>query len=122
MTTRSGGSRLRSLFSGLGLASLAVFLFACTPSGSGDAKASDLSGTYRADGAGGSMTLVFKGGKVQVTMQESGGQPDTKEAGYMINGKDITIQVPGGFPIALVREGKTLSGSVMGEILHFEKK
>ena len=122
MTMRSGGSRLRSLVSCLGLASLAVLLFACKPSGSGDAKTGELSGTYKADGAGGSMTLVFKGRKVQLTMEESGGQPDTKEGDYMVNGKEITIQVPGGYPITLVRDGETLSGTVVGQILHFEKK
>jgi hypothetical protein len=55
-------------------------------------------------------------------MTEAGGQPDTKEADYLINGNEITIQVPGGFPMVLVRNGKTLSTNLMGKILHFEKQ
>src|SRR5260221_13796051 len=94
---RSRSPRLASA----GLA--ALLLAACTPGGGG------LSGTYEAKDNNGSMTMEFKsGGKVHMTMQAAGGQPDNTDADYLINGNNITVQVPGGMPITLTRNGKNL--------------
>ncbi len=111
------GHRLRHLR--LGFATLIMFLLAgCGGGGSGD-----LSGTYQAGDKDGTMTLEFKSGhKVHLTMQPTGGQPDTSDADYMIDGNKVTIQVPGGMPLALVRNGNTLEGDLMGQIMHFVKK
>jgi hypothetical protein len=110
---------LRFLIAGLAISLLA----ACNGDSGGGSAGGDLSGTYQATGTGGSMTLEFKsGGKVTVTMQETGGQPDVAEADYMIEGDRVTIQIPGGFPFVVVRSGNTLEGGPMGEILHFRKK
>jgi hypothetical protein len=69
------------------------------------------------------MTLEFKGDhKVELTMQESGGEADTKEADYLLKGNEVTIQVPGGLPLVLVRDGKTLSANLFGQVLHFAKR
>jgi len=96
----------------------ALLLGACTPGGGGG-----LSGTYEAKDANGTMTLEFKsGGKVHLTMQTSGGQPDNSDGDYLIDGNKVTVQVPGGMPIELVRNGKTLDASMMGQIMHFNKK
>jgi hypothetical protein len=105
----------------LGAAALALFLLGgCPPSSGGSG---DLSGTYEAKNDGGSMTLVFQSGhKVEMTMQEAGGQPDKTAGDYLIDGNHVTIQIPGGMPMVLVRDGKTLSANMMGQILHFEKK
>lgn len=114
-------SSLRLVFATLGVFALA----ACNgdSGGGGAAGGGDLSGTYQATGTGGSMTLEFKsGGKVTVTMQETGGQPEVHEADYMIDGNQVTIQIPNGMPFGLVRNGNRLEGSPMGEILHFRKK
>jgi hypothetical protein len=106
------------------LTGFALFGFACKSDGGGDGAkdGGKISGTYEAKSAEGNMTLAFKGQKVDVTMQEAGGQPDTKEADYMVNGNEITIQVPGGVAFVVTRDGNTLSGSMMGQIMHFEKK
>src|ERR1043166_265270 len=95
----------------------ALLLGACTPGGGG------LSGTYEAKDPSLTMTLEFKsGGKVQMTMQQAGGQPDVTEADFMVNGNQVTVQVPGGMPLVLTRNGKTLDGRTMGQIMHFNKK
>ena len=98
---------------------LALFVLAC---GSGGKSGGKPSGTYVAKSAEGNMTLAFKGQKVDVTMQEAGGQPETQQADYMVKGDEITIQVPGGVALVLTRDGNTLSGSMMGQIMHFEKQ
>jgi hypothetical protein len=104
----------------LGLAGLALLLLAgCPPGGGSDG----LSGTYEAKNPEGTMTLEFKGDhKVEMTLQETGGQPDQQEGDYLINGNEVTIQVPGGLPLVLVRDGKTLSANLFGQVLHFEKQ
>src|ERR1043166_3494698 len=95
----------------------ALLLGACTPGGGG------LSGTYEAKDPNGTMTLEFKsGGKVHLTMQTGGGQPDNSDGDYLIDGNKVTVQVPGGMPMELVRNGKTLDASMMGQIMHFNKK
>ena len=105
---------LRAGLAGLGL----LLLAACKTTGSGD-----LSGTYEAKDSSVTMTLEFtKGHKVHLTMLPAGGQPDNSDADYLIDGNKITVQVPGGVPFELVRSGKTLEGTLMGQILHFEKK
>jgi hypothetical protein len=119
MTIRDVGEGTHSSALRGGLAGLALVLVAaCNTTGGGD-----LSGTYQTKDQNGSMTLEFKSGhKVHLTMQESGGQPDNSDGDYLIDGNKVTIQVPGGMPFVLVRSGKTLEGSMMGQILHFEKK
>jgi hypothetical protein len=110
-------SRRRAPLAGLGLAAL-LFLAGCTPGGGGG-----LSGTYEAKDGENGMTLVFKsGGKVQVTTQQGGGQPEVSEGDFMVNGNQITVQIPGGMPLQLTRNGKTLDASMMGQILHFTRK
>jgi hypothetical protein len=95
----------------------ALLLAACTPGGGG------LSGTYEAKDQNGSMTLEFKsGGKVHLIMQQAGGQPDASDGDYLINGNNVTVQVPGGMPLTLVKNGKTLDANMMGQIMHFAKK
>ena len=82
-----------------------------------------LSGTYQAQQPDGTMTLEFRGGgKVFMTMQEQGGQPDTSTAEYVAEGNNVTIQGKGGIPLVLVRDGNALTASMMGETLRFEKK
>jgi hypothetical protein len=96
---------------------VAALILGC-PSGDGA-----LSGTYEAKSPEGTFTLEFKsGGKVELTMEEPGGKPDTKAADFLVDGNNITIQVPGGMPLTLVKNGKTLDASMIGQILHFEKK
>jgi len=96
----------------------ALLLAACTPGGGGG-----LSGTYEARDQNGSMTLEFKsGGKVHLTMQQAGGQPDNSDGDYLINGNNVTVQVPGGMPITLTRNGKNLDAQMLGQIMHFTKK
>jgi hypothetical protein len=113
MTIRSRSRTPRLASAGL----TALLLAACTPGGGG------LSGTYEAKDSNGSMTLEFKsGGKVHLTMQAAGGQPDNTDADYLVNGNNVTIQVPGGMPITLVKNGKTFDANMMGQIMHFSKK
>ena len=108
---RSRSPRLASA----GLA--ALLLAACNPGGG------SLSGTYEAKDSNGSMTIEFKsGGKVRLTMPGAGGQPDNTDADYLINGNNITVQVPGGMPFTLTRNGKNLDAQMMGQIMHFTKK
>ena len=117
--TNKANSRPRSRPLRLATAGLAaVLLAACTPGGGGG-----LSGTWVAKDNDGSMTLEFKsGGKVHLTMQQAGGQADNSDGDYLINGNNVTIQVPGGFPITLTRNGKTLDAQMPGQIMHFTRK
>jgi hypothetical protein len=119
MTIRSVGTGTRPGVLRAGLAGLGLLLFAaCKTTGSGD-----LSGTYEAKDPTVTMTLDFaKDHKVYLTMQPAGGPADNSDADYLIDGNKITVQVPGGVPFELVRNGKTLDGTLMGQILHFEKK
>ena len=95
----------------------ALLLASCTPGGGG------LSGTYESKSSDGTMTLEFKsGGKVHLTMQQAGGQPDNSDGDYLINGNNVTVQVPGGMPITLTRNGKNLDAQMLGQIMHFTKK
>ena len=57
-----------------------------------------------------------------MTMQENGGQPDTTKGEYTVDGKNVTIQAPGGVPLVLVKTGSALDASMMGQVLHFVKK
>jgi hypothetical protein len=110
----------RSLLAAVLVALTALFTAGCPGSTS---HAAGVSGTYEATSPEGTMTLEFKGDdKVFLTMQETGGEPDRTEAGYMVDGNTITIQAPGGFPMVLTRNGDVLQASMMGEILHFKKK
>ena len=128
MTTTRASSLRRPRSLRIVFAALSVFLLAgCNGDRGGGAAAGggDLSGTYQATGSdGGTMTLEFKsGGKVRMTMQEPGGQPDPADGDYMIDGNNVTIQIPGGMmPLVLVRNGNRLDANFMGEILHFTKK
>lgn len=102
---------------------LAVFLVPILVTGCGGSGSGDLSGTYEAKDKDGGMTLEFKSGrKVHMTLQETGGPADTKDADYLIDGNKVTIQVPGGMPLTLVHNGDVLEGNVMGQALHFTKK
>ena len=93
-----------------------LFLAGCPPK-------SGLSGTYEAKSAEGTMTLEFKSGnKVHMTMQPAGGAAENSDGDYMINGNQVTVQIPGGMPMQLTRNGNTLDASMFGQILHFEKK
>lgn len=84
---------------------------------------SGLSGTWEAGDADGKMTLEFKADrKVRVTMQETGGQPDSRDGAYVIDGNKVTIQIPDGFPLTLVRDGGKLQTAMFGQMLTFEKK
>ena len=108
-----------------GLAALALIVLAgCKKddaAGGGDS--GDLSGTYSATTPDGTMTLEFKDDhKVHFTMLATGTPPDTASGDYLIDGNKVTVQIPGGMPLMLVIEGKALAGSMMGQILRFEKK
>ena len=101
----------------LASAGIAALLLAACTSGGG------LSGTYESKSSDGTMTLEFKsGGKVHLTMQQAGGQPDNSDGDYLINGNNVTVQVPGGMPITLTRNGKNLDAQMLGQIMHFTKK
>ena len=101
----------------LRLALAASLLVACTPGGG------DPSGTYEAKSAEGTMTIEFKSGhKFHMTMQTGGTPGEAADGDYLRDGNKITLQVPGGMPLELVRNGKVLDASMMGQILHFEKK
>lgn len=53
----------------------------------------------------------------------SSGRQDRHHLGrFLVDGNKTTVQVPGGMPLTLVQNGKTLDASMMGQILHFEKK
>jgi hypothetical protein len=106
---RAAGVRL------LSTATAVLLLAACPPPG--------LSGTYEAKQPEGTFTIDFKsGGKVEMTMQETGGKPETSNGDFLVDGNKVTIQVPGGMPLVLVKNGKVLEANMMGQILHFEKK
>jgi len=82
-----------------------------------------ISGTYESKTPDGTMTIEFKsGGKAHLTMRPSGGQPDNFDGDYMMDGNKVTVQVSGGMPLVLVRNGRTLDANMMGQILHFTKK
>jgi hypothetical protein len=119
MTIRSLSAGVRPAAMRAGLAGVGLLLLAaCKTGGSGD-----LSGTYEAKDPAITMTLDFaKDHKVHLTMQPTGGPADNSDADYLIDGNKVTVQVPGGVPFELVRNGKTLDGTLMGQILHFEKK
>lgn len=106
---RAAGARMLS-------ATAAVLLLgACPPPG--------LSGTYEAKQPEGTFTIDFKsGGKVEMTMQETGGKAETSNGDFLVDGDKVTIQIPGGMPMVLVKNGKVLDANMMGQILHFEKK
>ena len=96
---------------------LVMLLAGCPGGGSG------LSGTYEAKSPEGTMSLEFKSGnKVHMTMQPANGPGDASDGDFLIDGNKVTIQVPGGMPLVLTRNGNTLSANVMGEIMTFQKK
>jgi len=100
-----------------GVAALTLILLAACP------PKTDLSGTYESSDKEGVMTIEFKGGgKVHMTMQETGGQPQSSDGDVLIDGNKVTIQIPGGMPLSLTRNDNTLEGSFMGQVLRFTKK
>ena len=100
-----------------GVAALALLLLAACP------PKTDLSGTYESSDKEGVMTIEFKGGgKVHMTMQEVGGQPESSDGDVLIDGNKVTIQIPGGMPLTLTRNGSALEGTFMGQTLRFSKK
>ncbi len=95
-----------------------VLLLGGCPAGSGGVE-----GTYEASNPEGKMVLEFRsGGKAKLTMQETGKDAEQAEAEYLVDGNQVTVQIAGGLPLVLVRDGKSLSTSFMGEILRFEKR
>jgi hypothetical protein len=67
--------------------------------------------------------LDFQNGqKVRVTIAEAGGGTGTAEGTYAINGKRITLTVPGGMPLVLTRQGEILQGSLDGHSIKFVKR
>lgn len=109
-----------------GLPALVFLLFAGCNGDDGEAEdtdAAELSGTYLVSDADGSMTLEFKDDhKVHFTVLAAGTPPDTATGDYMIDGTKVTVQMPGGTPLVLVREGEELAGNMMGQILRFRKQ
>lgn len=100
-----------------GVAALALLLLAACP------PKTDLTGTYESSDKEGVMTIEFQsGGKVHMTMQEAGGQPDSSDGDFLIDGNKVTVQIPGGMPLTLTRNGNTLEGTFMGQVLRFAKK
>jgi len=100
-----------------GVAVFALLLLAACP------PKTDLSGTYESSDKEGVMTIEFKGGgKIHMTMQQPGGQPESSDGDVLIDGNKVTIQIPGGMPLTLTRTGNTLEGSFMGQVLRFTKK
>lgn len=96
---------------------VATLLLACTPGGG------DPSGTYEAKDAQGTMTIEFQSGhKFHMTMQEGSAPAESADGDYLLDGNKITLQVPNGMPVVLVRNGKLLETNLMGQVLHFEKK
>lgn len=92
-------------------------LLGCTPGGG------DPSGTYEAKNPDGTMMIEFQSGhKFHLTMQSGGAPAESADGDYLLDGNKITLQVPGGMPLVLVRNGKLFEGSMMGQVLHFEKK
>lgn len=106
------------------LACMALLAALSTAACGGDTHASGISGTYEAKDAEGSMTIEFRAdNKAHLTMQEPGSEPEHIDADYMVQGDQVTIQTPGGFPMTLTKNGDALQGSVMGQqIMHFRKK
>jgi len=101
----------------LAAALAASLVLACTP-GTGDP-----SGTYQAKNPEGSITIEFKREhKFHMTMQEGGSPAESADGDYLLDGNKITLQVPGGMPLVLVRNGKVFDASMMGQVMHFEKK
>lgn len=89
----------------------------------GGAASGDPSGTYEAKSPEGTVTIEFKSDhKFHMTMQTAGAPGDAADGDYMLDGDKVTLQVPGGMPLVLTRNGKLLEASLMGQILHFEKK
>lgn len=109
---RCSGSSVRTAF----LAVVLAFMAAC---GGG----SGLSGTYEASDGDGGMTLEFEGeGQVTLTFRDPDGTTETQAAQYLVDGNNITVQVEGGMPLVLVRDGDVLQANMLGQILRFEKK
>lgn len=110
-------SMYRNLSRGGWVGALLVSLAGCSGGGSG------LSGTYEAKSPEGTMSFEFKSGnKVHMVMQPANGPADASDADYLIDGNKVTIQVPGGMPIQLTKNGNTLSANMLGEIMTFQKK
>jgi hypothetical protein len=90
--------------------------------GSGGSKA-DLSGIWEAKAPGGSFRLTFAGdGKVQMTMQDDGGNPESHDGSYSVSGNQVTISAPGGVPLQLTRKDNTLEGAFGGLTMTFTKQ
>ena len=94
-----------------------ALMLGCTPGGG------EPSGTYEAKDAQTTMTIDFKSGhKFHMTMQEGANPAESADGDFMMEGDKITLQVPNGMPVVLVRNGKALETNLMGQVLHFEKK
>jgi hypothetical protein len=83
----------------------------------------ELAGTWEAKAPGGSFRLTFAGGnKVQMTMQDDGGSPETHDGSYTVSGNTVTISSPGGMPIQLTRKGGSLEATMGGLTMTFTQR
>jgi hypothetical protein len=93
-----------------------------TATGSGGSTG-NLSGIWEAKAPGGSFRLTFAGnGKVQMTMQDGGGNPESHDGSYSVSGSLVTISAPGGVPLQLTRKGNALEGAFGGLTMTFIKQ
>jgi hypothetical protein len=91
----------------------------CRDGGEGN---SVLSGVYKAGQGSDGIALSFLDAKrVLVRISERGRAGDSAEGTYRVNGKQVTVNVPGGQPLVLDRHGDTLEGSMEGTRLRFIK-
>lgn len=89
---------------------------------SAGSEGSTVSGTYESSFGDESMRLEFlDGSRVRMTMVEGGGE-DSQDGTYTPTSDGVTVQVPGGPPLPLKRQGDTLQGSFDGITITFTKK
>lgn len=82
-----------------------------------------LAGIWEAKAPGGSFRLTFSaGGKVQMTMQDDGGNPESHDGSYTLSGSQVTISAPGGVPLQLTHKGNTLEGAFGGMTMTFTQQ
>ena len=81
-----------------------------------------VSGTYETRDSTGFMILDFKsGGKVHMTTEERG-QRDSADGEFVVAGNKVTVQVPGGMPLVLTRNGDRFEATISGQTMVFAKK